>query len=103
MTKVTRGVFSDSPHTQVSRALHGALPRIYSGLTDEDRPLVALSVRCRGVADYVVVCKRVGSDGGPQVLFGNGFDVVSALLGLEGAWAADRWRLDTPWAPDSKK
>lgn len=58
-----------------------------------------ISVRQRGPSDYVAVFKVDGDDGTPLVAFGNGPDFVSAIMGLEGAITANRFKVDQPWLP----
>jgi len=60
---------------------------------------VDLRVKQRAYGDWLGIAKRYGPDGGLEVCFGTGHDFVSALLGLNGAMAANRWKPDKPWAP----
>lgn len=62
---------------------------------------VELRVKQRGFSDWIGVAKRYGEDGGLEVCFGTGFDFTSCLLGLDGAMAANRWKADKPWSPES--
>ncbi len=72
---------------------HLASLLVGGGSADFDR----ISVRQRGEMDWVAVVKAVDSDGLPVVAFGNGSDFVSAVMGVSGAIASDRWRPDQPW------
>lgn len=58
-----------------------------------------ISVKCtwRGESDFLAIAKRYGDDGTVQVLFGSGTDYVTAFIGLEQAFDADKWRRDK-WA-----
>lgn len=58
-----------------------------------------LYIRRRGDGDWIIVLKAYDGDGQPVVVFGNGPDVVAAIIGVAGAIAADKWRPDVPWTP----
>lgn len=92
-----KGSASDTPYHRLYRALGGTLPQLGAFLVRENPDMVSLTLKQRGVGDWLAVLKAFDADGGPIVCFGTGFDVVGCLLGLEGALAANRWRVDKPW------
>lgn len=61
---------------------------------------VELRLKQRGPQDWIGICKRIGADGGDEVLFGTGYSFVACLLAVNSAMAANRWRADTPWSPN---
>jgi len=85
----------------VSEALAGQLPSLYRVLVVNRSDFERLTVYQRSENDILAVLKRISDDGSPQVCFGNGFDFVAALVGLEGALRAGKWRADRP-APGRK-
>jgi len=84
----------------LERALRDAVPALASLLVRADQDLVGLNVRVRSEGDVIVVVKRLGPDGGPQVCFGSGYDVCGALVSANGAIHANRWQEDIPWTPE---
>ena len=87
----------ESGYIRVHGVLKGAMPQFSSLCLDGDDDFVSCTIRHRAAGDYVAVIKALDGDGGPVVCFGNGFDLVSALLGIEGTLAADRWQADKPF------
>jgi hypothetical protein len=87
----------DAVYLKAERGLYANFPQLRSVLVGDGENLVSLLVKRRGDADYLVVLKRESPKVGMVVAFGSGFDVVGALLGLEGTLAAGRWKADTPW------
>lgn len=87
-------VVFDRELPQVSALVAGAAPEFEF-----------LKILHRGQHDVLAILKRYGSDGKPEVLFGNGATFVDALYGLEGAFAANKWRPDNPapWDSNGKK
>jgi len=78
------------------------VPQVYHALVDGDR-LCDLRVKVRDDGTWIAIGKGYGNDGGPVVAFGSGYDALSALQGLEGALAANKWRVDKPWSPNGSK
>jgi len=62
-----------------------------------------LRFKARDDGSVLAVAKGYDSDGSPVVAFGTGYDVVSALKGLEGAVARGGWRPDRPWTSGDKR
>lgn len=54
-----------------------------------------LRVYNRGGGDILGVLKRFGPSGDIEVVFGSGWDLASALLAVDKAASAGRWRVDT--------
>lgn len=81
-------------------ALQDAAGQVYAWWNRrEDFGEIRLKARDDGTV--LAIAKGYGSDGGPIVAFGTGYDVVSALKGLEGTIARGGWRPDKPWKPES--
>lgn len=78
------------------------VPQVYSWLTRPDE-FGELRLKARPDGTVIAVAKGYGSDGGPIVCFGSGYDALSALQGLEGALTANRWRPDKPWTGNGKE
>jgi len=96
---VARSEGSSSPYVRLEVGLFGVCSQLRAVFGVESPEGLALTVKQRAPGDWIAVAKRSGPDGGPQVAFGSGYDLVGALLGLEGALAANRWREDRPWKP----
>jgi hypothetical protein len=45
----------------------------------------------------LAVAKGYGTDGGPTVCFGVGYDMVLCLMALESTIAGNHWKEDKPW------
>lgn len=90
--------FRGNALVELHYALQEHIPQVYNLMTrgDGDFRGLTFSVKDEGV---VSVLKAYNGEGLPVVLFGSGYDALSALLGLEGAMAADRWKEDRPWTP----
>lgn len=89
----------DAVYLNLEKGLYVNLPQLRAVTLAAEEEFVSLLVKRRGASDWLVVCKRFAGDGGLEVVFGSGFDLVGALLGLEGSLAANRWRPETPWKP----
>jgi len=60
---------------------------------------VEVRLKHRGGGDWLVIVKRVGSDGAPQVLFTQAYDFVSALVSVDRGLEVGQWREDRPYVP----
>ena len=100
MSQPKNDVFSNTPHMRLYRALHGDLPQITALVMRDPELFDRLTVRQRGPNDVVCVLKRFADGPHGEVCFGTGSDFLGALLGLEGALSAGRWREDKPWVPE---
>lgn len=87
---------------EVHRVWASYLSNVYGWATGGESDAVSVTFKCRGPGDWVAICKRIGDDGGPEVVFGTAFDFVSAVMALNAAMQADRWKVDKPWAPKGK-
>ena len=102
MTKSNR---SDAVHsakdsfTEIHRIWATRLSNVYHWGSTNEADATEVRLRCRGESDWLAVAKRVGDDGGPEVVFANGFDFVSCWLALNASMAADQWKVDKPWKP----
>lgn len=76
------------------------LSNVYGWATSGEVDAISITFKCRGPGDWVGICKRIGDDGGPQVVFGTAFDFVSCVMAVNAALQADRWKVDKPWTPD---
>lgn len=72
---------------------------VYGWAVGGEEEALSVTFKCRGPQDWIGVAKRVGDDGGPEVVFGTAFDFVSCIMAVNAAMQADRWRVDTPWQP----
>lgn len=77
------------------------LSNVYGWATTAEDDAVSVTFKCRGPGDWIGVCKRVGDDGGPEVVFGTAFDFVSCVMAVNAAMQGNRWKVDRPWAPSS--
>ena len=50
--------------------------------------------------DWLAIVKGYDKDGAPVVCFGSGEGLIGALIGANGAIAANRWKPDKPWEPE---
>lgn len=91
------GAVEGSSYYEVSVCLNRHAAQLYSVVAQNSEDFISLSVRRRGDSDFVAVLKRLGPDGAPEIAFGNGNDCVTCLLGLSGAVAAGRWKVDVPY------
>lgn len=103
MSRKTGNGTGGESHYDTSVVLSRFCPQLYSIIARDSEDFLSLSIRQRGLQDFVAVLKRVGSDGQAEVIFSNGFDFVSCLLSMEGSVAAGRWKVDVPWDERSKK
>jgi hypothetical protein len=87
----------DNPYVRLELGLFEGLPQLHKVLVRADEDALGLNVKHRAPGDWLAIARRYGADGGPEVCFGTGYDLCGALLGLESAIAANRWREDTPW------
>lgn len=83
--------------TEVWSAFSHTLPLLAKFMGFPAKGYISIKCTWRGESDFLAVAKRYGDDGLVQVLFGSGTDYVSALIGLEQAFDADKWRRDK-WA-----
>jgi hypothetical protein len=88
-----------SPYVALEGAVFTKLPQIHALAVRNAEDFVGLNIKVRGAGDLIAVAKRFGPDGGPQVIFATGFDIIGLLLNLEGSLAANRWKEDRPWSP----
>lgn len=61
-----------------------------------------IRLKARDDGTILAIAKGYGSDGAPVVLFGSGYDIVLALIALDGAIQGGKWRVDKPWPNGSK-
>lgn len=82
----------------LNHAFDTYIPQLHAmwGKEDDFRE-VRLKLRADGTV--LAIVKRYGEDGGPLVCFGSGYGVAGALMGVEGAIAANQWKVDKPWRP----
>jgi hypothetical protein len=90
---------SESPYNRLENGVFTAVPQLHAVLVRNEEDAVGLNLKRRGDGDWIAVLRRVGDDGAPQVAFGTGFDLIGALLSLEGTVGAARWKEDKPWNP----
>jgi len=86
-------------------ALHYAIqevaPQVYAWL-NRPEDFGELRFKAREDGSVLAIAKGYDGAGSPVVAFGSGYDVVSCLKGLEGAFARNGWRPDRPWDGDRK-
>lgn len=96
MSTNSKRVSPGARFTIVGAQLEAHLPHLYSVLADEDS-FTELRIKVRPDGSMLGVLKRYGEDGGPLVLFSNGYGVAGALLGLDLAVQGGAWKVDKPW------
>lgn len=101
MSGQTKGK-GDSPYMRVALFIKNELAGIDRATRINEGDFVELRVKARGEGDFLAVVKRIGEDGGPEVLFGVGVDFVSALLAASKLIEAGKWRADKPWKAEGK-
>jgi len=82
--------------TILGAELQAHLPHLYAVLQDESN-FIELRIKMRADGSMLGILKRHGDDGGPMVLFSNGYGAAGALLGLDLAIQGNAWKVDTPW------
>lgn len=73
-------------------------PQLYAVLSTNEEDFVELRIKSRPEG-MLAICRRVAADGGYEVCFGSGYDVLGSLSGLEASIASGKWRIDKPWEP----
>ncbi len=58
-----------------------------------------LRIKVRDDGTTLGIAKGYGSDGGPIVCFGVGYDIMLCLMALDASIAGGYWREDKPWVP----
>lgn len=61
-----------------------------------------LRFKAKDDGTILVIAKGFGSDGTPMVCFGVGYDMVTALMGINATIQGNKWRIDKPWQPSKK-
>lgn len=84
---------------EIHRVWSAYLSNVYGWAVGGESSAVSLSFRCRGPGDWIGVCKRQGDGDEPEVVFGSAFDFVSAVVAVNAAMQAGKWRVDEPWTP----
>lgn len=59
--------------------------------------------KTRNDGTILAVAKGYSADGGLVVCFATGYDVVTALMALDGSIQAGAWREDKPWSSNGKE
>lgn len=87
--------------------IHGVwstyLSNVYGWAASAEADAVSVTFKCRGEGDWIGICKRLGDDGGPEVVFGTAFDFISCVLAVNAAMQANRWKVDRPWTPEDNQ
>lgn len=76
-------------------------PHIASYLFEEEE-FRELRIKVMSDGVRLAIAKRFGSDGGPEVCFGSGYDPMLALMALDAAIQGGNWRFDKPWQGKDK-
>jgi hypothetical protein len=84
-------------HSQVK----GSIPTVVAWFDDRDE-FRELRLKARDDGTILAVAKGYGSDGGLVVSFAVGYDVVTALMALDGVLQSGAWRLDKPWRSNGR-
>jgi hypothetical protein len=79
--------------------LRAAVPHVMGWLTSVD-DFKEIRIKAREDGTCLAIAKGYGSDGGPIVAFGVGYDAVLALMALDATLQGGHWRKDKPWQPD---
>ena len=65
-----RGIAGKNPYTRAESGFFSSLPQLHAVVVRNEGDFVGMSVKSRGEADWIVVLRRIGGDGEPQVAFG---------------------------------
>ena len=84
--------------TALGAQLQVLVPHLSAVLAAEDE-FIELRIKSRPDGSMLVILKRYGDDGGPMVLFANGYGASGVLLATDAAIQGDAWRVDKPWTP----
>ncbi len=76
-------------------------PHLYGWLENVDA-FSELRIKARDDGTYLAIAKGYGTDGGPVVCFGVGYDYTLAILALDKTIQAGKWRYDKPWVDSTK-
>lgn len=57
-----------------------------------------IRIKARDDGTVLAIAKGYSSDGGLVVSFATGYDVITALMALDGSIQSGSWRLDKPWS-----
>ena len=83
-------------YTALGAQLEKLIPSLWAVWNAEDE-FIGMHVKARPDGSTLAVVKRYGADGGPVVLFGNGYGVAGAFMAADAAVQGDAWRVDKPW------
>ena len=83
---------------EMDKRLRMELPQVSSWWHDAES-FGELRLKARDDGTVLAIAKGYDSAGGPVVAFGVGYDVVLALMALDGTIAGGHWRKDKPWQP----
>lgn len=97
-TKVPSGTGSRGVDL-VKDGLASGASNLWGIFNDNEGYFLELRVKARGEGDYYALAKKEGPAGDTLVAFGNGYDVLSALMGLNASIAQGKWQVDRPWSP----
>lgn len=98
--RAARGLGKKDPAIVLQQALQQALGQVWRYLDRDAADFTELRLKQRGDGDWLAVLKVLDSDGTPLVAFGQGYSGLTALLGVQAAASAGKWRVDKPWKPD---
>lgn len=79
-------------YADLGAALQKSLPQTYALLVSYSFDLSSFNYFLGNQGSMLLMVKRYGDDGGLQVLFTSGDDLLEALVALERALAGNHWR-----------
>lgn len=94
-----RGLAKKDGVTRLRDGLSSGCSNVYALLQKTPEDFAELRVKQRAAGDFMGILKYYAPDGTPMVVFGWGYDALTALMGLNAALAAGKGRIDRPWAP----
>lgn len=96
MSTKARKITPSQRYTALGASIEKYIPHLWGVLTAED-DFIELRLKAREDGSILAIVKRYSPDGGPVVLFGNGYGASGALLAADAAIQGDSWREDKPW------
>lgn len=84
--------------TAFDAMLQAAVPHLHAVFSRES-DFIEIRVKARDDGTCLTIVKAYSADGAPMVVFGSGYGVAAALMGVDGSIQGGRWRPDRPWKP----
>lgn len=99
MSATPRSGRSPGAYQELDRTLSKYCSNLYALVAHDWGDASQVTFKHQGENVWLVVVKRYGDDGAPQVLFATAYDFVGAVLAVNAAIASGSWKPDKPWKP----